>query len=171
MKKAFVGIGALVLIALVLVGAAAVAKADLAPGFYDPPYSPPYVPPQQTYSVQTMQGFVMNEDSLETEPVVLVRLNYGSRETTYLIIGESFHKLHEVDSQWVENGEVVKYSIEGMDEKLTLYSRDGFYSSASGVLGDRMIVFEPQYYAYPMAGAERQTDGVAIPPLPEDSTD
>lgn len=166
--KAIYGIGVAALALLVLVGAAAIASANLAPGPPDiypstptgvypmPQQSPafteaPYIiPPKPSYSVQTMQGFVMDTDALETEPVVFVRISYGSRETSYLFIGEELHKLRQLNRQWVENGEVVKYSVEGMDERLTLYSRDGFYSSASGLLGDRMLVFAPQYYAYPV---------------------
>ncbi len=154
--KAIYGIGVAVLALLVLAGAATLVKADLAPPPYDPTYNPSYTPPSPTYnptySVQTMQGFAMNQDSLDTEPVVFVRLSYGSGESTYLFIGDEFHRLRELNSQWIENGEVVRYSVEGMDDKLTLYSTDGFYSSASGLLGSRMLVFQPTYWAYPVYG-------------------
>jgi hypothetical protein len=158
MRKAFLGIGALLL--LVLAGAAAVVKADIAP----PPTVLP-VPERPSFSVQTLQGFAMDKTSLDTEPAVFVRLGYSGSESTYLFIGEELHRLHETSRQWVQNGEVVKYSVEGSDDALTLYSSDGFYSSAFGLLGEKMVVFQPAYEVYPLGNAAGKTDGTPVLPM------
>lgn len=141
MKTAFAG--ALVLVLAVL-GLAGIAAADLAPA----PYGPQTPPAWPGFSVQSLQGFAVNEDSLGTEPAVLVRVTYSGRVSTHLLIGETFYKLHEMDRQWVENGEVIRYSIKGSSESILLYSGDGFGSSAFGQFGKRMLVFQPPYYAY-----------------------
>ena len=164
MRKAFYGAGVLALALLLLLGTVVVRANPVPPPGYEPPIQPIIDPgpAKPYYTVQTLQGFAMDRDSLDNEPAVLIRMNYNGRETSYLFIGEELHRLTQVNSQWVQNGEVIRYSVDGLGDGLTLYSGDGFYSNAFGMLGNRMIVFQPNYYPV-YAGRAEPMQGETVP--------
>lgn len=179
MKKEIFGIGVLALAALIVIGAAAVAQANPLPApdytpnrYIVPDYKPideigDMMPQQDDVYVQALQGFAMEKDALASEPAALVRMSYNGKEYAYLFIGEEHYKLTQAESRWVRNGQLVRYSVEGMDESLLLYSNDNFYSNAFGWLGGKMVVFQPGNYYYPMPvyGAESKNQTLEEPPV------
>lgn len=90
-------------------------------------------------------------------------MSYNGKEYAYLFIGEEHYKLTQAESRWVRNGQLVRYSVEGMGEDLLLYSNDNFYSNAFGWLGGKMVVFQPGNYYYPMVGEKLVPENMTEP--------
>ena len=108
------------------------------------PYPGPRYP-----DIKVAKGVAIDKDTLETEPVIFLIMNYKGETSTYLFIDGKFYEMREIErsGSWQTGTKVFKYEANDGSIMTVVIQHFDSYSVVSIVADfkDYLINFEPIY--------------------------